>query len=333
MVLRLLNSKIVAVEGLDATRVASSLGGTPQGNTDLLLEAQAVAQARRVAENDALAVVKRMIAEAYQQWVLDPQRELELVDGTPDPAQGPTISMTHTIVELVISQHDSHLVDAILPDIDVLLRRHERFLELYSPLRLSEEADLIVAKITGQRTAREICTRSPHGSQDVVRLIAALVATGMLESVPVASAGEEMQLIPNDVPDLEIQRKPLPLVWILAAAFAIVIVLGTAAIIVSRNVGPPAVQPTGNWGLVVDMGCELDDLKRVLEHRRDHPKAVRAVKVTIGDEECWRLVWGSFATSEAATDAIPDIPAFLRQDGFDPHPIELSESDEMPPED
>jgi hypothetical protein len=78
------------------------------------------------------------------------------------------------------------------------------------------------------------------------------------------------------------------------------------------------------WGLVVDMGCEPQELQRVLRKVRQYPDALRAVEA--GGAEggpCWRLIWGRFPSREAASRAIADIPAHLKLEGFTPHAVEL----------
>ena len=79
------------------------------------------------------------------------------------------------------------------------------------------------------------------------------------------------------------------------------------------------------WALVIDMGCEPQDLQRVLKKAQENPKVLRPVAADSGDgEQCWRLVWGRFSTQEAAESASDGIPDDLLRQGFDPHPIELT---------
>lgn len=328
MILRLLKSKIICIEGLDIEQLVAEVGGTPSGQPDLLQEARLLAERRGVPETQVLAAAKRMFCDALLEWLLDPQRELETVLGEPDATEGPTISITHALVELILSDPGERLIEIILPDLDVLLRRNTNFLTLYSPLRLSEEADLIVAKITGQRTAREIGLRSPHGTDDILRLLAALIATGMLEPVPVAAASDDLDLIPREAEPEEVLRRPLPIGWIAAGAVLIVVLLGIISLILSRSHEPPPAVPDGTWAIVVDFGCEPADLQRVLRKQGQNPRSLQVITIDVGGQECGHLVWSSFGSQEQAQQAIADIPEPFVQEDFEPHPIKISDSAE-----
>jgi hypothetical protein len=91
---------------------------------------------------------------------------------------------------------------------------------------------------------------------------------------------------------------------------------------------PPAnVEASADWGVVVEMGCEPQDLQRVLRKRSQHPKNLRTVQADSGDgESCFRLVWGSFPSRESAEAAIEDVPSGLLEDGFHPHVVEVNEA-------
>jgi hypothetical protein len=72
------------------------------------------------------------------------------------------------------------------------------------------------------------------------------------------------------------------------------------------------------------MGCEPEELQRVLKKARQHPKQLRPVQADTGEgDPCWRLVWGSFASRDAAESEVPNIPTTLVLEGFAPHAIEL----------
>jgi len=160
----------------------------------------ALAAAPGVAETQAVGAVKELVQLSFAAWLLDPDRQLEIVDSDVAASESPTISAAHAVVELVLSSQDPAVARAILPELDTRLRRSADFLELYSPLRLSEEADLIVAKVNGQRTAGEIAGRSPHGHDEVLNLLAALVAAGMLEPAPAEEAVEVPAPVAVDEP-------------------------------------------------------------------------------------------------------------------------------------
>jgi hypothetical protein len=87
----------------------------------------------------------------------------------------------------------------------------------------------------------------------------------------------------------------------------------------------PVAVGTGDWGVVVEMGCEPTDLQRMLRKRNLERKALRTVKADPANgDTCFRLVWGSFPTQEAAEEAVGDVPSNLIEDGFQPHVIEVA---------
>ena len=327
LVLRLARGKILAAEGADTGLLGARLGFPAIGRENIFDEAREIAAAHGLPETQAIAAVKEILQEALEAWLLDPDRRLEIRDTEPSGDVGPTISMAHALVERVLSSQDPAVTRAILPDLNVLLRRADDFLELYSPLRLSEEADLIVAKVTGQRTAREIADRSPHGPGEVLNLLGALVAAGMLEPVPITEAADELEPVPVLVPpDMEPERRRLP-VWLLLAVLAAAVAILVLIAALWHRPGDTAEAPAASglqWGLVVDMGCEPQELQRVLKKSHQYPKELLPLRAeAAGGSPCWRLVWGRFPDRESASRAVADIPAKLRQDGFSPHPIEL----------
>jgi len=340
LILRVHQGRIRFVEGIDTGALARRLSCEAVGRIDLLEEARELAATGQIAETYAMGAAKEILQEQLRRWLLDPGRELEIVDGEPDPVHGATISITHTLVELVLSDTTGATASAILPDLDVLLSRSPGFLELYSPLRLSEEADLIVSKITGERTAHQVAERSEHSVNEVARLLAALVVTGILEPEPALVVDSEVDLLPaEEYP--ESSRRRIPVSWILGSVALLLIVLLAIAWLVTRSGGAAAAGPSGNggasptghrWVLVVDMGCEPQDLQRVLKKADQHPDSVRPVVAESegGRDDCWQLVWGEFANRDAASAAVKDVPAELRREGFDPHPIELTGDEARP---
>jgi len=325
IVLGFSDGKIVSIEGLDPKEVARRVDCESAGREELLEEAVAIAARHGMPETRSLGAAKEALQETLTQWFLDPGRGLELIEGVATDADGATISATHAIVELVLSEPEDDLIGSILPDLNVLVRRTDDFLDLYAPLRLSEDADLVVAKITGQRTADEIANRSPHGPQEVLKLMAALVATGMLEPELVEMSVDGSDRTPVGLPSPARDRKQLPL-WLVIAAIALVVVVLMALGATRywpRGEAAGAVE-SAEWTLVVDMGCEPEELQRVLKKARLHPKTLRPVQANAGEgDPCWRLVWGRFPSRAAAEDALTEIPERLMLDGFTPHPIEL----------
>jgi len=332
LTLRLREGRLVSVGGVDPTLLAGRLGVAGLGHADLLDEARALASQGGIQEMEAVGSAKEMVEERLRAWFLDPDRQLELVEEEPEAVDGATISLTHAVVELILNDPGRELASAILPDLKVLLRRSGSFIDLYVPLRLSEDADLIVAKITGQRTAEEIATRSPHDTDEVVRLLAALVAAGMLEPVPVVTPTHEVELLPSSLPEEPPTRRRLRVGVILGIAVGVAAVLIAVTFILLKVLEGSSAPPPARWGVVIDMGCQPQDLQRVLKKANQHPQTLRAVKVTASqDETCWRLVWGHFASSEEASAAITSLPTGMKRQGFEPHPIELDVDPEESP--
>ena len=336
LILRIHKGRVRFVEGIDSTELGKRLSCEPGGNHDLLEEARSLAKDGQIAETHAMGAAKELIQGNLRAWLLDPTRELEIVEGEPDDVDGATISITHTLVELVLSDTSGEIADAILPNDDVLLVRSPGFLDLYAPLRLSEEADLIVSKISGERTAGEVAESSNHGSNEVLRLIAGLVVTGIFEPETPLLISDDVDLLPaEEITDGSKRR--IPVSWILGTAAALFIVLAVILFIMTRSSDSEPVQGvTGEsnltWSLVIDLGCEPQDLQRVLKKAQENPKVVRPVAADVGSvEPCWRLVWGRFSSREAAEAATDGIPDELLQQGFDPHPIELTGEELEPP--
>ncbi len=339
------NGRIQAVRGLDATAIAAQLGTSPTGRSELLAEARSLALERHLPETRAVGGAKEILQRALRSWLTDPDRTLSLSSEAPQLADGTTISMTHAVVELILADTGSDLSRRVLPDLDVLLRRSPSFLELYAPLRLSEEADLIVAKITGERSAADVVAHSPHDPEEVLRLVAALVAAGMLEPVPATAAASEdvdeeehhaaVESPPVLLEPAEPARKKLPLGWI-AVTLAILAVLTLAAVVGLRwssgHSSDVEVDP-GHWAIAVDMGCAPEELQRVLATARRHPKDLRPVAAPADDgDPCWRLVWGDFGDFDDAEAALGRIPSTLTRDGFKPHVVALPDTAiETPP--
>lgn len=338
--------RIQAIRGLDAATIARQLETSPTGRSELLAEARALALERHLPETRAVGGAKEILQQALRGWLADPARSLTFAREEPAQTEGTTISVTHAVVELILADAGTGLSRQVLPNLDVLLRRSPSFLELYAPLRLSEEADLIVANISGQRTAADVVAHSPHDPEEVLRLVAALVAAGMLEPVSEAAAadedGEEEQpeedalaRPPVLLEPVERRRKKLPLRWI-AVALATLAVLALAAMTGLRwsaDRNRQAEVATGRWAIAVDMGCAPEELQRVLATARRNPKDLRPVAAPADDgDPCWRLVWGSFSGFDEAEAALGRIPSSLTRDGFKPHVVALPDTaDDTPP--
>ncbi len=329
-VLHLVRGELVALEGLDPACVAAAVGHEPTGEADLFAEAAILAERTGVPPNRTLAAVKRCLERALEAWILDPGRGFEVSPSLEKSGDGSSISLSHVMVELLLSGEDPVLAEKVLPDERVLLRRGPGFLERYARLQLSEEADLVVAKITGTRTARELLDPSPHPRDEVLRLLAALTASGLLEPVPVAEP-EPSQATFQPILETQPTPPPEPLVrrlpWSLLAAAAVVLVLVLVALTFALRQRPATgAEVSGSWGVVVDMGCEAVDYERMLRKVRKHPDELRAVKTDAeGKEPCWRLIWGEYPNRERALEALSSIPADALAEGFSPHVVSLGD--------
>jgi hypothetical protein len=328
MVLGIRDGRVHSAEGIDPSELSGRLGRKGPGGSDLLAEARALGKEHRIPETRAMGAAKEMLQASLRGWLRDPDRRFELDDGAPPKADGATISITHAMVELILADTENNVAGVILPDRGVVLRRARGFLEHYAPLRLSEEADLIVASMSGERTAADIAKNSPHNVDEVVRLEAALLATGMLEASDVVEPQADLEWPDSEPADDEPTHRRFPAWWLGLAAAVLVVVVAVAAFVFSRGRGvtEPVEAGSSDWGVVVEMGCEPQDLQRVLRKRSQHPKVLRTVAAEPGvGETCFRLVWGSFPTREAAEVAMDDIPSGLVEAGFQPHVIDVAE--------
>lgn len=330
VVLGVRQGRIHSADGMDVSELSHRLGCEAAGEEELLAEARALGSADDIPETKAMGTAKEVLQEAFHEWLRDPERRFVIDDHEPVEVDGATISVTHALVELVLADTELNIAETILPDRGISLQRSPGFLELYAPLRLSEEADLIVAGITGTATAASVATDSAHHPEEVVRLMAALVATGILEAVePVIPDGGELDWSGAALEDDEAPKRKIPVWMIAGAALLLLVVIAFMAWFVGRDDAETTeVMGTGDWGVVVEMGCEPRDLQRMLKKRNQERKNLRTVKAdpTNGDT-CFRLVWGSFTTRSAAEGAVDEIPSSLIEEGFQPHVIEVTEGD------
>ena len=329
IVLGVRQGRIHSAVGLDSDELAGRLGCGGSGEDDLLAEARSLGQSHDIPETRAMGTAKEILQEALHQWLLDPDRQFSVDDGDPPEVDGATISITHALVELVLADTERNVADSILPDSEITLQRTGNFLELYAPLRLSEEADLIVASITGSATAASIAKESSHHPEEVVRLVAALVTTGILDASEPILPDHDLEWPGTDLDEDEPLWRKIP-GWMIGAAVGLLLVVAviTAFVLLRGDNGEdPVTVGSGDWGVVVEMGCEPQDLQRMLHKRNLERKALRTIKTdpTNGDT-CFRLVWGKFATRVAAEEAMGDVPSSLVEDGFQPHVIEVTNS-------
>ena len=330
LVLGVRGGRIHSAVGLDPGELARRLQVEGAGEDELLAEARSLGELRDIPETKAVGTAKELIQEAIHRWLEDSDRRFEIDDEEPPLADGATISITHAVVELVLADTEHNVAGMILPDHQVDLQRSGGFLELYAPLRLSEEADLIVASITGTATVAGVMRDSSHHPDEVVRLIAALVATGVLEASESVVTTADLDWVGDDLEDTEPVRRQIP-VWMIAAAAAVLVIIIAASWIFFGGDDaeqPDAATATGDFGVVVEMGCEPEDLQRMLKKRSQERSSLRTVKADPANgDTCFRLVWGSFTTRNAAEEAVPDVPDGLIEEGFEAHVIEVEDDE------
>ena len=151
----------------------------------------------------------------------------------------------------------------------------------------------------------------------------------MARTEEVGESAEKQRAHP---PQFSVFRSSIPFVvfglLVLAVGIFIAMVLKMSDRVPGSS-APSSVAAAGPvWGLVVDMGCEPQDLQRVLKKAQEFPESLRPVAADAGGGyPCWRLVWGHFETRDGAVAALDGIPAEIRHEGFDPHPIELTKED------
>ncbi len=330
LVLGVRQGRIHSAGGLDSDELAVRLGRNGSGKDDLLAEARFLSRAHGIPETRAMGAAKEILQRALHQWLLDPDRQFTLENDQPPKVNGATISITHALVELVLADTKHNVAASILPDSRITLQRSKNFLELYAPLRLTEEADLIVANITASATAATIAAESSHHPDEVVRLVAALVTTGILEASEPVVPNHDLEWPGTDLDEDEPSWRKIP-GWMIGAGAGLLLIIAVfVAFVLLRGDSneDAAAVGSGDWGVVVEMGCEPQDLQRMLRKRNLERKALRTIKAdpTNGDM-CFRLVWGSFPTQTAAEKAMGDVPPTLVEAGFQPHVIEVSGSD------
>ena len=88
LILRIHQGRIRFVEGIDSTELSRRLSCQPVGKRDLLEEARMLARDGQIAETYAMGAAKELIQKSLRAWLLDANRELEIVEGEPDDVVG-----------------------------------------------------------------------------------------------------------------------------------------------------------------------------------------------------------------------------------------------------
>lgn len=315
--------QIVAVEGDDGDRLAAGLGLTERG--EWFAEArQAVAQGQ-VSQAEANAIVKRAVAESLRSFLLDPTAEVVFEPREEVKGGDLVISFPHLMVELVLGPGGAELLPVLLPDPAAVLRRLPEFPRRVGALGLTEEGMAILAKVDDRRTADEIARPSPHGAETVLLLLAAALAAGIVEAVP-------------SLPELPLQKDAAPPSppprrrrWWLWAAALLGVGAAAAYLALARPwQGVGASGAGGPWAVAVDGGCQPAEVERLYRRQEKDPEALRVVPFGSGQEQCFRLVWGHFASKEEAEAAMDRMPAGLLARGFSPHAVRAAEGTVTP---
>lgn len=319
LVLHIDTLQIVGVEGDDGDMLATAFGLTSGG--EWFAEAHASVSAGQVSEGEANAVVKRVLATRLRSFFLAPDGEVSFHADLPEQSGDLTISFPHLLVEMVLSQGGEELVPVFVPDTDMILRRLPDFARRVGSLQLTDEAMAVLAKINDGRSAREIAEPSPHGEGMVLRLVAATVAAGLVETAQRISTVPLVAPRPmEDVAAVPRRRWP----WLLLILFALAVIVALA---LTQPWARARTAGTGGpWGVAVDGGCQPSEMERLYRQQDSNPQEYRVVPFGVGDQHCYRLVWGHFPNEQAAQGAVANLPTGTLARGFAPHVVKVETS-------
>ncbi len=336
--LTLREGKIVSAVGPSPRRLARLLGpGIRVDEADLMIAARQAAEKNQLPIEESVGAVKVLIQEDLAQWLCDPNREVKLLDEQPEVGPDPNISFQHALIELILTARDDVYSQHILPDRSKALRRHRNFSEQYGALRLSEEADLVVARIDGHRDITEVLTRSSLPETEIHRLLAALTCAGILEIVEPEEEQEAPASVPPE-PELIVsvmkededktsnapRKKLAPWVVLVAAGSTLLIIALSAFLYLGRFQSAEETRVEEHWGVVVDLACEAGEYRRLMETANRRKDVLAMPTDEDSSSPCWRLIWGDFPGKSEAEDAIRKIPEDLRHEGFKAHVLEYS---------
>jgi len=338
LLLTIRKGKIVSVVGPNPRRLARILGpGIRLDEADLMILARQSTEKNGIRIDDSVGAVKTIIQEELAAWLCSPERELQFLEENPDPGSDPNISFRHALIELILTAEADVFSSHVLPDHTAVLQRHQDFSRSYSALGLSEEADLVVSRVDGKRSISEILSKSSLPEGEVLRLLAALTCTGVLEVAreekkPAASPVEkelEVTVMPVEAAADSGKVTRISRAQLLTALGVLILLLGALGWFFFFRHGSKV--PSGpvdeHWGIVVDLACEPADYRRMMQ-TASRRKDVLALPTGEADssEQCWRLVWGDFPEKQKAEDALDRIPAALRHEGFASHVIKYEPS-------
>jgi len=303
-----------------------------------MLAARQAAEKYELSAEESIGAVKVLIQEDLAMWLCHPDRQLKLLDEEPEIGPDPNISFQHALIELILTAKEDVFSQHVLPEKSIVLRRHQNFSKQYSALRLSEEADLVVARINGQRSITDILSRSSLPEAEIFRLLAALTSAGILEialleeqteSAPESSPetdreGLDVTLLQEDSPSPgEVPPRNLPRWLVPTAAAAVLLLITVLWFVFSKPSNPTQVTGHGaHWGIVVDLACEAADYRRLMQMANSRNDVLALATEGDSSAPCWRLVWGDFSSKLKAEEKISSVPKKLIPPGFKAHVIE-----------
>jgi hypothetical protein len=314
LILHVSGLQIVGVEGEDNGHLAAAFGLTNGG--EWFAQAAAAVAAGEVSQGEANAVVKRALAERLREFLLASDAEASFESGLPPEAHALTISYPHLVVEMVLGAGGESLVETLLPEPSLLLRRLPEFPKRVGALGLTEEAMAILAKINDQRSAHDIADPSPHGRELALRLLAAATGAGLVESVTRIT---EVPLATTPPP--RFAAVPRRRTWLVVLALVFVGVCGL--LVVRPWSSSKVVGGGGPWAVAVEGGCQPAEVERLYRRQEQDKVNLRVVPFGQGDGQCYRLIWGRFPSKEAAEQTISRLPAGTVARGFPPHVVRV----------
>ncbi|HPS79900.1 MAG TPA: hypothetical protein PLS53_17195 [Thermoanaerobaculaceae bacterium] len=316
LLLHMVGLQIVKVEGDDKEKLSAAFGLT--GGGEWFAEAHNAVEAGLVTQGEANAVVKRAVAERLHEFFMAPDAEVTFDSQVDVEPHGLTVSFPHLMVELVLGPGGEELVERFLPDPELVLRRLPDFARRVGALGLTQEGMAVLAKINDHRTASEIADPSPHGREMAQRLLAAAVGAGIAEATTRVVAEVTFAAPVGPEPEVRPRRRRWWL-WLLLPLLALAV---AAVIWLAGAEGKPAGSTAlGPWGLAIDGGCQPAELERLYRKQEQNRASLRVVPYGQGEEQCYNLVWGGFASRELASAALGQAPSGLVARAFVVHVV------------
>lgn len=315
LLLHVTGLQIVGVEGDDREKLAAAFGLTSGG--EWFAEARAAVSGGLVTQGEANAVVKHALAERLREFVLAADADVDFDSNTQPEPLGLTVSFPHLVMEMILGAGGEGLEEQFLPSADLVLRRLPDFARRVGALGLTQEGMAVLAKINDHRTAREIADPSPHGRDMALRLLAAAVGAGIAEAAPRVAEVTFAASPAVEAPPPRRRRRWWP--WVLAGLLVVAVIAAILMALPTQQAAPATVG--GPWGIAIDGGCQPAELERLYRKQEQDKARLRVVPYGQGSEQCSNLVWGGFATREAAQAAQGQVPSSLVARAFVVHVV------------